>query len=233
MITIRSRTADGRLVIREWQSEAEIRTCWERESASLQTELIQLVVQDGLVLYSGLDPAQLILGGPLWWKDLIHWFSPVVETNAREPDRKELIGARAIRASDFTLSEDAAEWVENHDGDESYWLYRLTPQGNVEKALGTYALASNPGSRINILIMVRAGYDQLSRNLLINFYWDSGKMERCVRALSPEEQRVLLAMVQDYEVARLTRSLRSNMTGGDEQNEFHHCTGDPQPLGKE
>ena len=60
MITIRSRTADGRLVIREWQSEAEIRTCWERESASLQTELIQLVVQDGLVLYSGLDPAQLM-----------------------------------------------------------------------------------------------------------------------------------------------------------------------------
>ena len=175
------------------------------------------MVQDGLVLYSGLDPAQLILGGPLWWKDLIHWFSPVVETNAREPDRKELIGARAIRASDFTLSEDAAEWVENHDGDESYWLYRLTPQGNVEEALGTYALASDPGSRINILIMVRAGYNQLGRNLLINFYWDSGKMERYVRALSPEEQRVLLAMVQDYEVARLTRSLRSNMTGGDEQ----------------
>ena len=81
----------------------------------------------------------------------------------------------------------------------------------------TYALASDPGSRINILIMVRAGYDQLSRNLLINFYWDSGKMERYVRALSPEEQRVFLAMVQDYEVARLTRSLRSNMTGGDEQ----------------
>ena len=217
MITIRSRTADGRLAIREWQSETEIRTYWERESASLQTELIQLVVQDGLVLYSGLDPAQLFLGGPLWWKDLIHWFSPVVETNAREPDRKELFGARAIRASDFTLSEDAAEWVENHDGDESYWLYRLTPQGNVEEALGTYALASDPGSRINILIMVRAGYDQLSRNLLINFYWDSGKMERYVRALRPEEQRVLLAMVQDYEVARLTRSLRSNMTGGDEQ----------------
>lgn len=42
-------------------------------------------------------------------------------------------------------------------------------------------------------------------------------MERYVRALSPEEQRVFLAMVQDYEVARLTRSLRSNMTGGDEQ----------------
>lgn len=103
MITIRSRTVDGRLVIREWQSEAEMRTCWERESASLQTELIQLVVQDGLVLYSGLDPAQLILGGPLWWKDLIHWFSPVVETNAREPDRKELIGARAIRPAISTF----------------------------------------------------------------------------------------------------------------------------------
>ncbi len=64
-------------------------------------------------------------------------------------------------------------------------------RSNVEEALGTYALASDPGSRINILIMARAGYDQLGRNLLINFYWDSGKMERYVRALSPEEQRVL------------------------------------------
>ena len=76
MIHIESRNVDGLLVVHKFESVQQMLDNWNSDDADMGDNAIQLVVKDGLVLFSSLGRKEGAYGDTVRSADLIEWFSP-------------------------------------------------------------------------------------------------------------------------------------------------------------
>lgn len=214
MICIKSRTRKGRLITHSWPSVSEMISACETEA--IGAEIVQLVIENDMVLYSSLNNSDPFLSPWLRISDLMAWFSAEQNITPWMSDPEELPAQHEIQPSDFSLEEDA-EWKDMPDGEESFWLYGLKANRPLDELLGSQFKHLDQPAKVFINAIVRVGYDMIDSHLRVDVLRSAPGVKEYRRLLNDREKAILLAMVQKYEAERLRnlyRTTSSILEGG-------------------
>lgn len=121
-------------------------------------------------------------------------------------ETKELRRKREIKKGDFYLEQDAAEWMDD------IWNYYLLVSGDVDEIFGTNVCTSENDDYINVYASIYPYFDEIEDELDITLCRGDGEEESFKYILSDAEKKVLLDMVQQFEIARMQAAIVSRDT---------------------
>ncbi len=115
-----------------------------------------------------------------------------------------LKGVRELAADDFYLDNDAADW----DDHGNCWSFYLATSGNMDEIFGTHIETDENDDYINVYATISADYSSIDDHLDISLWKGDGNIEEYRYALSDREKDVLLALVLEYGLKRMSHRLK-------------------------
>ena len=110
-------------------------------------------------------------------------------------------GVRELTESDFYLGNVAADWMD----DSANWSYYLSCSGNMDEIFGTNVETDENDDYINVYAYVSPGYDEAGEHLEIALWKGNGDIEYFRYQLSETERLILLNLILEYEVRRMSK----------------------------
>jgi len=124
------------------------------------------------------------------------------------------LSGREIKEGDFYLEDldTTVEWEKELDEDgNAGWTYQLIAAGPVDDIFGTHVEVEEGEDYLLFFVSVSPAYDSLYEKMTVCLHSDTraanGTQRYYVRHLNDAERKVLLRLVQQFEIARLKRQV--------------------------